>query len=451
MESNDLRDRFEAAGKELVPSAGSVEAVKARARQRTVRSRAAAAVAALLVIIGVAIATTVIIGSDDDSASSAAEEATNTAAVYTSNGLVEAADFAYVGSFAAPEDPSGVEEFGFGGSAVAYNPAGEGSLFITGFARNEMVAEISIPQLRAHEGQSDGLFDAEVIQPFTDITGGRGSSLIGSSQVGGQDDFRIGGLEVIEGPDGARLHWTAWQFGNVAVNDVPGHGHSSVDFGSLDVQGPWFLGEFNQYETAGYLFDVPVGFADLALDGATVLSGFQISGSAITSAGPPFYAFSPPDSLAAQERLAVTELAKFERPDESSQSFPEEALFSGGDWITTSDNRNAIALAGNATDIEPNVTCGFSAEAPVASTGPQIALYDPSDLAEVAAGVRLPSEVEPYEIFSLEGDVIPTCGEQISGISYDAENGRLFVVQERVTSSSTLFDARPVVHVFSIR
>ena len=210
MESNDLRDRFEAAGKELVPSAGSVEAVKARARQRTVRSRVAAAVAALLVIIGVAIATTVIIGSDDDSASSAA-------AVYTSNGLVEAADFAYVGSFAAPEDSSGVEEFGFGGSAVAYNPAGEGSLFITGFARNEMVAEISIPQLRAHEGQSDGLFDAEVIQPFTDITGGRGSSLIGSSQVGGQDDFRIGGLEVIEGPDGARLHWTAWQLGNVCL------------------------------------------------------------------------------------------------------------------------------------------------------------------------------------------------------------------------------------------
>ena len=448
MTPDDLRDRFEAAGNELVPAPGSVEAVKSRARQRTLGNRVTAVLAALLLIAVVAIGTTFFLSSDtvgDDANASVADPT-----VWASNGLVEAADFVYVGSFEVPEDQAGLEEFSFGGSAVAYNPAGEGSLFITGFARNEMVAEISIPQLRRHEGERDGLIQAEVIQPFADITEGRGLSLIGSSEVGGVDDFRIGGLEVIDGVDGPRLHWTAWQVQNVGFNDVPGHGHSSLDLSSPDVEGPWFLGDFTQYQTSGYLFDVPDDFADLVLDGNSAMSGFQLEDFSSTSDGPPLFAFSPPSSSPAQERLDVIELANFERP-EASSSFGEEVIMSGGDWITTSDNRNAVALAGNAMRAPNNLNCRSDAPEQIPSTGPQIALYDPSDLVEVAAGVRLPSEVEPYEIFSLTGDVIPVCGEQISGISYDAENGRLFVVQERATENALIFDARPVIHVFSIR
>ena len=445
MASDDLRKRFERAGNEFVPSPGSLDAVKSRARKRTLRGRLGLGLAALLLIGGVAVGTTILLSDEAETGASESD------APFVSDGLVEAGDVAYVGSFELPESANEGEDFGFSEGAIAYNPAGEGSLFITGANPNQMVAEISIPVLRAHEGERGGLFPAEVIQPLTDITEGRGLELIGSRSVGGLDDFRIGGLEVIDGPDGPRLHWTAWQAQNEAPNDVPGHGHSSLDLSDPDVEGPWFLGEFSQLRTSGYLFDVPTGFADVALGGNSVVSGYQIGSASATSQGPSFFAFSPPDSLSALERLDVTELANFDFPDEQSASFAEDVEVTGADWITTSDNRHAVLVAGNMTRFGNNNNCGLGAEAEVDSTGPFMALYDPSDLAAVAAGLRLPSEVEPYEIFSIEDDVIAVCGEQISGISYDAANGRLFVAQIRVSANSNLFTARPVIHVFSVR
>ena len=68
------------------------------------------------------------------------------------------------------------------------------------------MAEISIPEVSPHEGSRTDLVEAELLQPLSDITEGRGASLIGSQERGGQDQFNIGGLEVV----GDRLHWTAW-------------------------------------------------------------------------------------------------------------------------------------------------------------------------------------------------------------------------------------------------
>ena len=368
---------------------------------------------------------------------------------WTTQGRLGEADFTYAGSFAAPLDGD-VEEFGFGGATIAYNPAGEGSLFISGFPKNTSVAEISIPDPAPHDGSRTDLVTSVVLQPFADITAGRGESFIGSTERGGQNDFRIGGLEVVDGPGGTRLHWTAYQEQNLVFNDVPGHGHSSLDLADPDVAGPWFLDGFRADETAGYLFDVPTDYADSFLSGDVFVSGFQqVPRTTFTSQGPSFFAFSPPAEGAAESRLTATELTNYRFDEQESSSFDEESLIPGADWASTSDGRHAIVAIGNTQPWDFSLTCTLADEV-VFEDGPQIALYDPLDLAAVATGDLAPFDVEPYEIFSIEDDLIPACGTQISGAAFDAENGRLFISQLRVTANEQGFDARPVIHVFNV-
>ena len=468
MEPNDLKERFSAAEPSLEVGPGSLDAVKARGDQRTRRARAGGGLAAVLVFIVVGfgifafaadrnpstldVTDDNVIVDDDGEATidNPNEENTDENAVssgaWVTNGTLNEADFSYVGSFTTPAEIGG-SEIGFGGRAAAYNPAGDGSLFIAGFPVDGLVAEISIPEFSPHEGSRTDLVESELLQPLTDITEGRAASLIGSQERGGQGQFNIGGLEVV----GDRLHWTAWQVSDVVGNDVAGHGHSSLNLDEPDVQGPWFLGDFAAYETAGYVFDVPQTYADEFLDGNQLVSGFQpVLRSPLGSQGPPFFAFTPPEAEEPEARLDAIELANFEFGSAESTSFGDEAVFPGGEWVSTSDNRHAVAVVGNTLRLEANTDCTLGTETDVAAHGPQIALYDPAVLASVATGNAEPSSVEPYQIISLEADVIPTCGAQITSVSFDAANERLFVVQALATATETIFDARPVIHVFSI-
>ena len=101
-------------------------------------------------------------------------------------------------------------------------------------------------------------------------------------------------------------------------------------------------------------------------------------------------------------------------------------------------------------NLDVSEDCRFGRSTDVSAHSPQMSLYDPADLAAVAAGTSQPSEVEPYLVISLEDDVIPVCGAQLGAIAFDAENNRLFVVQESVTANESDFDARPAIHVFTV-
>lgn len=442
MDAGELRELFDDADGTLDFSDGSIEAVKARAAQRDTRRRTTQGVAGVCLAALIGLVGFQLLSSDADQAPA---PDTESSAEWQSSGLVAEDDFTYVGSFLVPDD-AGDPGFAFGGHTVAYNPAGDGSLFLTGRALNEQVAEISIPTARPHGGTATDLFVAEVLQPFADITSGRGDELVGGVDVGGQNDFRIGGLEVVDG----RLHWTAWMWQNLGGHDVPGHGHSSLDLSNPDTQGPWYLGDYESTETAGYLFDVPQTFANEYLDGRQLISGFQHeTASEKSSWGPPFFAYDPPEAADPSSRIDVVELVNFDPPSRSLDGFEPPHLLPGADWIATTDGRQAVVGVGNTAIVEMG-ECTVDNAGNVDAFGPRVVLYDPNDLALGSAGVLAPWEVEPYAEFSLAGELLPVCGARVTGMAYDEANSRLFIVQAEGENFQNEFSFRPVIHIFRI-
>jgi len=469
---NELRDLFDDADTSLALDDGSLASVKKRAQQRTTRARLGAGMAALaLVVAGGAIFTTLDNQATEEIETIDDTEETGDVVIdgddpsTLSVGRVTEADLTYRGAFLVPsvewsgndDDPA---RFGFGGNVTAFNPYGDpnneddfaGSMFMTGFVRNPHVAEISIPTPEPHDGSTTGLPVAEFLQPFAEITGGRAETLIGSEDVGGLGEYRIGGLEVVDGPGGRRLHWTAWQWFDVSDHDNPGHGHSSLDLSNPDPEGPWYLGDLEGYTTAGYVFSVPQDVADDSLGGRELIAGFHEKepDASSMSQGSPFVAFSPPDTAAAEARIAdPLELANYRFPDEQVDGFSETGRMPGAAWVSTTDGRSAVVTVGNENQLETG-DCTSEEQPPLDFYGPKLTFYDTSDLAAVAAGSGAAHEVAPYLDWDPSEHLIPTCGVQITSISVDAEAGLVYIVQILADTSRDEFDFLPVIHVFDV-
>ena len=61
--------------------------------------------------------------------------------------LVQQATLTYQGSFRLPDGEIAGTSFGYGGTAIAFNPA-RGSLYIVGHDWHQRVAEIAVPEIR---------------------------------------------------------------------------------------------------------------------------------------------------------------------------------------------------------------------------------------------------------------------------------------------------------------
>ena len=85
--------------------------------------------------------------------------------------LLKQSDLLYEGAFRLPRGKAGKSSFAYGGWALAYNPAND-SLFIVGHDHQQMVGEISIPQV-INSKELRELSTARVLQPFTDATEGK--------------------------------------------------------------------------------------------------------------------------------------------------------------------------------------------------------------------------------------------------------------------------------------
>ncbi len=376
------------------------------------------------------------------------------------------ADFTYRGAFMAPADDSGGSSFAYGGRAAAFNPYGDpgntdafrGSLFVAGHPlQNPGIAEIDIPEPELHFGSTEGLPVAEFLQPFSDITNGRAMQYIGSSDVGGINEFRFGGLEVVDSSIGPRLHWSAWQYYHVAETDVPSHGHSSLDLSNPDPQGPWHLGDYDMAETSGYLFTAPVDFADQHFDGHRLLSGFQHNATGSRNSwGPPFFAYTAPDQAEPLTRLDAIELTNYPYPNHKLIGHEQTNLSPGADWITTSDGVDAIVVTGNESlegsrygEPEPG-DCNSGKGYLGAPYAPRVLFYDPADLARVAAGEIQPWDVEPYRTWNPMDYLIPTCDWLLSSLSYDEASRRMYIVQWKADLSQNIYAPVPVIHVFDV-
>ena len=128
----------------------------------------------------------------------------------------------------------------------------------------------------------------------------------------------------------------------------------------------------------------------------------------------------------------------------------------GAAWVTTTDGADALVAVGarglgEVFEGEPrDQDCGINVSVHAGPYEPVVMFFDPVDIARAASGEIEPWELAPYRTWDPREHLIPTCTWELSSISFDAETGRIYVVQTRADTSQREFDEVPVIHVFEV-
>lgn len=437
-----------------------------------------------------------------------------------SGDVVTPADFEYLGAFRLPGGDEPPRTFAYGGNAMTFNPDGDpggaadgfpGSLFVTGHDRvaygglpdGGQVAEINIP-VPVNSRNVEDLNTAEFVQDFTNVLAGRYTELEEIPKIG---------MQYLNRPETGPLIHIAWGQ-HIQPQDVPSHGWFRADLSHPEFQGTWFIGNQDLYSVNGYMFEIPAAWADAYTGGRYLATGRMRDGGQ-GGMGPALFAYrpwnadgSPPP---AGTRLEEVTLLLYENAYNTEEivramnGYQHPDSWEGGAWLTTPSGRQAVLFAGTKSGgekywygyINPNgsqfacvdtqVTdfptcrtaeggvcpqddfrgcCNEEAGTCASLRGwwstrfdAQFILYDPNQLAQVAAGQLEPWQPQPYAVIDIderlylnppEWDKVDLgWGDQrryrIGDVAYDRANGLLYVLE--------LFadGAKPVVHVWRIR
>jgi len=365
-------------------------------------------------------------------------------------GLVHETDLAYLGAFKLPSGTFGASSFGYGGTALAFNPANN-SLFIVGHDWHQAIAEISIPTLSTSSSLSN-LSTAGVLQPFVNVT-----SRVPNYTL--EDTVKVGGLQVANG----QLIVSLYEYYDGDADAQNSHYKlSSLNLSSASVTGLFKVGNNGGGYVGGYMAEVPDDWQDDF--GAPYMTG--LSGVAViarTSAGPGAFGFDP--AQLGGTTAPTTSLVYYpywhggSHPDDhpladvdstnpfyntSTQIrglvFPEgseSVLFFGSHGIGTwwyGSNGDYPGLN------DPARTSKGEHAYPYVY---QVWAYDANDLRDVKNGIKEPWEVQPYDVWNYEPPFAASSGHA-GGVAYDPTTGRIFVAQPYGDGE------RPVIYVYQV-
>ena len=368
----------------------------------------------------------------------------------SSGDLVQPSDFTYLGAFRLPGGDTPPLTFAYGGNAMTFNPdgnGGDGTLFITGHDRQawgglpngDQVAEVSIPTPAIQSNPSD-LPPASFVQNFHDVAAG---------YFTGMEEIPKLGMAYLNHPDTGPLIHLCWGQ-HLQPPDEPSHAWFSANLAEPNLQGVWFIGDQNLYSTTGYMFGIPSDWADAHTEGRPLATGRMRDGGQ-GGMGPTLFAYRPwldgGATPISGTHLSETTLLLYENSyatDEitrclDSYQHPDE--WEGGAWMTTPSGKSAVLFAGTKSNgtkywygfihpdgpeypcVDTYVTdfltcrmadgsacpsedfagcCDDSEETCVSQRGwwstrydAQLILYDPADLAQVAAGTWNPGNRSP--------------------------------------------------------
>lgn len=433
--------------------------------------------------------------------------------------LIVASDFTYLGAFRLPGSRERPYTFSYGGEAMTFNPNGDltgatdgfsGSLFIMGHNRmpygelsnGNQLAEVSIPKPLITT-QVEQLPQAVFLQDFHEIDPGLFAYF---------DEIPRVGIEYLNNPaTGAVLHLCWGQhFHHEEEAKKPSHTWVSPFLGQKVESNGWYIGNQSPYSVNNYIFSVPAKWAEEHLGGRVLVTG-RFRDGGWSGMGPSLYAYVPWDTdsglpIDSGTHLNEIVLLQYEKSNEtdmierSMNKYQHGDEWEGGSWVTTDLGRSAVLFAGTKSIGErywygfinadgPNYPClqeefigdftllrfadgtpcrdeiDWVCDNPVSGRGlwssafsGQFILYDPDDLARVAAGTMEPWEPQPYESFSIDdvlflnhsGVDVETLGFgvqrrfRIGDVCFDNANSLLYVLE--------LFadEAKPVVHVWRI-
>lgn len=431
--------------------------------------------------------------------------------------LIQPTDLVYLGAFRLPGDEVRPETFAYGGNAMTFNPDGDpsgpddgfpGSLFVTGHDRlaygelpnGSQVAEISIPVPVVSDNLAY-LSQAEFIQGFCNVAEGYFEEL---------DEIpRIGMQYLNHSATGAKIH-LAWGQHIQPEPPVASHAWFVPNLSAPDMQGTWFIGNQSGHSVNGYMFEIPASWADEHAGGRYLATG-RFRDGGWSGMGPALFAYRPwiddagtpaPSGTHLEETVLLlyeksSNTANIERALDGYQH-PDE--WEGGAWLTTNSGKSAVLFGGTkgtgakywygyVNPAGPEYPCvdealvGEFAVCRLADGSPcppedlteceghndyrgwwssrfdaQFVLYDPADLARVAAGEIESWEPQPYaSLFideylfrnpaGVEEDMLGAGVQRryrIGAVAYDRNNALLYVLE--------LFadEAKPVVHVWGV-
>lgn len=427
-----------------------------------------------------------------------------------SGDVISPDDFEYLGAFRLPGGDDRPQTFAYGGNAMTYNPDGN-SLFIMGHDRmpygdlpdGNQVAEISIPEPVISRNIED-LNTAEFIQNFTNVLAGQFSEY---------DEIPKAGMQYLNRSEtGAKIHVTFGE--HLQSEQFPTHGWFSPTLSKPDFQGTWFIGNQDLYSVNGYMFEIPAAWADAYTGGRPLGTGRMRDGGQ-GGMGPTLFAYrpwnengSPPPAGSRLEEVTLLLYENAYNTEEIIRSLdgyqhPDE--WGGGAWLTTFSGKAAVLFAGtkgngekywygyihpggaNLVCVDAEVTdfptcrmadgslcpredfsgCCDAATGRCASSrgwwtthfDAEFILYDPADLAKVAAGQLESWQPQPYAVIDIDEHLYLNPPEwdlsevgwgdqrryRIGDVAFDRQNGLLYVLELYGDG------AKPVVHVWRIR
>ncbi|MCP4139856.1 MAG: hypothetical protein GY755_06125 [Chloroflexi bacterium] len=388
-----------------------------------------------------------------------------------SDNLIQPEDLLYLGAFRLP-DASGGSNWEYSGHGLTYYPQGDqaqnaddfvGSLFGFGHDQHLQVSEISIP-LPVISKKMDDLNTATTIQPFTDISNG----LFSPEKM----SIPRAGIAYLD----ERLYFN---FGQHIQDFELSHGSASLNL--TDAEGAYLFGNYTNYITNDYLFEIPPEWAS-ALGGRSLASGRAREGF-WSGRGPGLFAYNP----ANVEGGVLTDIAPLLlygvqqegipdiQSDESMavDDYREADHWWGGAWLMAGEN-TAVIFAGTKAlgkewygyangvvwehDCAENNACPEMPEWPYDDRGfwaeeyqAQIIFYDPTQLVAVANGELESWQPQPYAtldlseyLFAPELDFANYKRDFLGAVAFDRENGILYVV-ERLAD-----EYKSIIHVWQV-
>ncbi len=433
--------------------------------------------------------------------------------------LVQPSDLQYLGAFRLPEQGERPLTFAYGGNAMSFNPDGDlsnndahpGSLFVMGHDRlayndlpgGNQIAEVSIPVPVIHANPAN-LPEAAFIQTFQNALQGQFTDMEEIPKVG---------MQYLNHPDtGPKIHICWGQ--HLQPENAASHGWINANLTTSDFKGRWYIGNQNLYSVNGYMFDIPADWADTHLSGRYLATGRMRDGGQ-GGMGPALFAYRPwligGTAPASGTRLQEKVLLLYENAysteeiTRSLNGYQHADEWEGGAWITTPSGKSALLFAGtkatgtkywygfrnpsgpNSPCVDTHFTdiptcrnadgspcpqedfsgcCDESLENCISSRGwwstrfdAQLILFDPADLAKVAAGTMEPWQPQPYAAIDIDenlyfnpsGTDLEMIGTgvqrryRIGAAAYDRNRGFLYVTELFVN------EGKPVVHVWKVQ
>lgn len=398
--------------------------------------------------------------------------------------LIQPEDLVYRGFFRLPEG-SGKSNWEYSGHGLTFYPDGDpggdqdgfpGSLFGFGHDHHLQVSEISIPVPVISRDLSDAP-TAETLQPFADLTDG----IFQPEQM----TIPRAGLAYLPDPV-PRLHFA---FGQHFQDFEPSHGWAGLDLDDPDAQGAWIFGEFTNYVTNDYLFEIPPVWAEAIAPGPLLASGRAREGL-WSGRGPALFAYSPtgagnPPARGEPLRGVLPLLLYGEQlpgqpdivssPSQSMLEYRDADHWWGGAWLTAGE-RSAVVMVGtkalgeewygfangviwehDCAESQPP-TCPEVPEWPYDNRGfwaedfqAEMIFFDPADLAAVARGEMDSWIPQPYDVLILDPYLLDPALDPgnykrdfVGDMAFDRENGLIYLM-ERLAD-----EYRSVIHVWEM-